>query len=139
MAGPGPGGGETDTAAETGGSAQVDQDREMIVRKDLAVQLESVLEKKAPDILTEHQQTLSTSSRKKLEHFYDPVSHKGFIEIKLRSLEVGQQRYHKRKLSCSAASAAQPSVDEDPSEWLTVIKRMKPSPENMGPIKTAME
>ncbi|KAK0153221.1 hypothetical protein N1851_005093 [Merluccius polli] len=37
-------------------------------KKDLAVQLESLLEKKAPDILTEHQQTrtLSTSSRKKL-------------------------------------------------------------------------
>lgn len=56
-----------------------------------------------------------------------------------RNLEEGQRRYQKRKMLGSAASAAQPSVDEDPSEWLTVIKRMKPSPENMGPIKTAME
>ncbi|XP_078026554.1 uncharacterized protein LOC117258361 [Epinephelus lanceolatus] len=77
------------------------------------------------------------------EHFYDPLSHKGFIEIKLRNirqnLEEGQRRYLKRKLPYSAASAAQPSVDEDPSEWLAVIKRMKASPENMAPIKTAME
>ncbi|XP_030299178.1 uncharacterized protein LOC115597434 [Sparus aurata] len=81
------------------------------------------------------------------EHFYDPLSHTGFIEIRLRnirrSLEEGQRRYHRRKWACSAAlaqpSTAQPLDDKDLREWLFVIKRMKPSPENMGPIKTAME
>ncbi|XP_045898861.1 uncharacterized protein LOC123966794 [Micropterus dolomieu] len=81
------------------------------------------------------------------EHLYDPVSHKGFIEIKLRNmrrhLEEGQRRYQrKRKVPCSVsagASVTQSPADEDPIEWLTIIKRMKPSSENISTIKTAME
>ncbi len=39
----------------------------------------------------------------------------------------------------SAAALVTSSNDEDPNEWLTVIKRMKPSSENITSIKTAME
>lgn len=76
----------------------------------------------------------------------------GFIEMRLRnirrSLAEGHRRYHRKKWACSAAlaqpstaqpSTAQPLDDNDLREWLFIIKRMKPSPENMGPIKTAME
>lgn len=80
------------------------------------------------------------------EHLYDPVSHKGFIEMKLRNmrrhLEEGQRRYQrKRKAPCSVSAGAlvTSSNDEDPNEWLTLIKRMKPSSENITSIKTAME
>lgn len=86
------------------------------------------------------------------EHFYDPLSHTGFLEMRLRNvrrnLEEGQRRYHKRKFGCNSASAqpstvqpstVQPLRDEDLSEWMSIIKRMKPSSENMTPIKTAME
>nr|XP_055065222.1 uncharacterized protein LOC129447482 [Misgurnus anguillicaudatus] len=81
------------------------------------------------------------------EHLYDPVSHKGFIEMKLRNmrrhLEEGQRRYQrKRKVPCSVSpgsSGTLSSADEDPSEWLSVIKRIKPSSENIATIRTAME
>lgn len=65
-----------------------------------------------------------------------------------RNLEEGQRRYHKRKFGCNSAlaqpstlqpSTVQPLDDEDLSEWMSIIKRMKPSSENMAPIKTAME
>ncbi len=59
-----------------------------------------------------------------------------------RHLEEGQRRYlRKRKTPCSVSAAAlvTSSNDEDPNEWLTVIKRMKPSSENITSIKTAME
>ncbi|KAA0722931.1 hypothetical protein E1301_Tti013641 [Triplophysa tibetana] len=81
------------------------------------------------------------------EHLYDPVSHKGFIEMKLQNMrqhlkEVQRRYQRKRKVPCSVSPGALvtlSSANEDPSEWLSLIKRMKPSSENITTIRTAME
>lgn len=77
------------------------------------------------------------------EHFFDGPSHNGFIEMRLRNirrkLQQSQRTYNlKRRLSTEQPSL--PITDETvPSEWLTLIKRMRPSPENSSSIKTAID
>lgn len=83
------------------------------------------------------------------EHFYDPVSHSGFIEIKLRNLRRNlhddQRRYHRKRYRMSDASTESISLkmsakDEESTQvWTTVTKWMKPSPENLTTIKVGME
>lgn len=85
------------------------------------------------------------------EHFYDPVSHSGFIEMRLRNLRRklhdDQRRYQRKRSRISDSSGvsitleitAEGEEEESSREWTTVIKRMKPSPENLNTIKTGME
>ncbi|XP_057213728.1 uncharacterized protein LOC130568741 isoform X2 [Triplophysa rosa] len=83
------------------------------------------------------------------EHFYDPVSHSGFIEIKLRNLRRNlhddQRRYHRKRCRMSDTTkesiSLEMSAEEEESTqvWTTVIKWMKPSPENLTTIKVGME
>ncbi|XP_059365629.1 uncharacterized protein LOC132104288 [Carassius carassius] len=84
------------------------------------------------------------------EHFYDPVSHSGFIEMRLRNLRRklhdDQRRYQRKRSRFSDSSGVSitlevPAEEEEESsrEWTTVIKRMKPSPENLNTIKLGME
>lgn len=67
------------------------------------------------------------------EHFYDPVSHSGFIEMRLRNLRRklhDDQRKRSRYSDSSGVSITLkvPAEGEEESsrEWTTVIKRMKP-------------
>ncbi|KAL0964055.1 hypothetical protein UPYG_G00317700 [Umbra pygmaea] len=158
--------------------------------------LQALLQKKAPQILTEYETTgiLSGLSRKLLvktcigdlvekcgfyplsseklavvksiittfpslsvrvdgqgegfEHYYDPVSHCGFLETKLRNLrrnlEQGQRRYRKRKVTNDITGPKKPDTTEDghassTNEWATLIKRLRPSAENLSAIKSGME
>ncbi|XP_051978744.1 uncharacterized protein LOC127640315 isoform X3 [Xyrauchen texanus] len=77
------------------------------------------------------------------EHFIDGPSHSGFIEMRLRNirwkLQQSQRIYNlKRRLPTDQPSL--PITDETvPTEWLTLIKRMRPSPENSSSIKTAID
>ncbi|XP_070401570.1 uncharacterized protein [Nothobranchius furzeri] len=79
------------------------------------------------------------------EHFYDPLSHSGFLEMRLRNirrkLEAGQRRYSKRMISCD--TGMQSEQDQGGSsatnEWITLMKRLRPSSENISSIKSAME
>ncbi|XP_063052380.1 uncharacterized protein LOC134467739 [Engraulis encrasicolus] len=79
------------------------------------------------------------------EHFYDPVSHSGFLEDKLRnirrSLRDDQRRYRRRGGSSEVLVRLEEVVESDESvkEWITVIKRMKPTPENRSSIKMGMD
>ncbi|RXN04640.1 GTPase IMAP family member 7-like isoform X1 [Labeo rohita] len=84
------------------------------------------------------------------EHFYDPVSHSGFIEMRLRNLRRklhdDQRRYQRKRIRISASSGVSITLDitaegeeDSTQEWTTVIKRMKPSPENLNTIKLGME
>ncbi|XP_072533889.1 leucine-rich repeat and immunoglobulin-like domain-containing nogo receptor-interacting protein 2b isoform X3 [Salminus brasiliensis] len=86
------------------------------------------------------------------EHFYDPVSHNGFIEIKLRNLRRtlhdSQRRYRRKRAVTSDPSfhpvsitLQMPAEEEEETmvEWMTVMKRMKPSQENLTTIKQGME
>ncbi|XP_065099519.1 uncharacterized protein [Paramisgurnus dabryanus] len=80
------------------------------------------------------------------EHFYDPVSHSGFIEMKLRNLRRNlhddQRLYQRKRIRISDSSVVSITLeveDESTQEWTTVIKRMKPSPENLHTIKMGME
>ncbi|XP_007238050.3 leucine-rich repeat and immunoglobulin-like domain-containing nogo receptor-interacting protein 2b isoform X2 [Astyanax mexicanus] len=86
------------------------------------------------------------------EHFFDPVSHSGFIEIKLRnlrrSLHDSQRRYRRKRTVPSNTSfhpvstpLQTPAEEEEEStvEWMTAMKRMKPSHENFSTIKLGME
>ncbi|KAF1381066.1 hypothetical protein PFLUV_G00170600 [Perca fluviatilis] len=100
--------------------------------------LQSLLQKKAPQILTEYETTgiLYPLSAEKLavaksiittfpslsvrvegqgegfEHYYDPVSHCGFLETKprnlRRNLEQGQRRYRKRKVTNDCTGPGSP-------------------------------
>ncbi|XP_035857808.1 uncharacterized protein LOC116042152 [Sander lucioperca] len=156
--------------------------------------LQSLLQKKAPQILTEYETTgvLSVPSRKLLvktyigdlvercgfyplsaeklavaksiittfpslsvrvegqgegfEHYYDLVS--GFLETKLRNLrrnlEQGQRRYRKRKVTNDCTGPEKPYSTEDghassTNEWATLIKRLRPSADNLSAIKSGME
>ncbi|KAM4527227.1 uncharacterized protein PAE49_024153 [Odontesthes bonariensis] len=83
------------------------------------------------------------------EHLYDPVSHCGFIEMKLRnlrrSLHDDQRRYRKRRRSSEGSAGAvllqviAEGEDESTQDWITATKRMRPSPENLTSIKMGME
>ncbi|ROL55346.1 hypothetical protein DPX16_0251 [Anabarilius grahami] len=84
------------------------------------------------------------------EHFYDPVSHSGFIEMRLRNLRRklhdDQRRYQSKRSRISDSSGVSITLEltaegeeESTREWTTVIKRMKPSPENLNTIKVGME
>ncbi|ROJ30640.1 hypothetical protein DPX16_0055 [Anabarilius grahami] len=84
------------------------------------------------------------------EHFYDPVSHSGFIEMRLRNLRRklhdDQRRYQSKRSRISDSSGVSITLEltaegeeESIREWMTVIKRMKPSPENLNTIKVGME
>ncbi|XP_041834760.1 uncharacterized protein LOC121635572 isoform X2 [Melanotaenia boesemani] len=81
------------------------------------------------------------------EHFYDPVSHCGFLESKLRNLrrnlQQEQRRYRKRKVTTDSDEAGEPETTEnettDTTEWVTLTKRLRPSAENLSAIKTGME
>ncbi|XP_062313426.1 uncharacterized protein LOC134017608 isoform X2 [Osmerus eperlanus] len=81
------------------------------------------------------------------EHYYDPASHSGFIEMKLRNLrrdmEESQRRYRRKNKSGGTVTLTLTSsvanTDEDVSEWVTLAKRIKPSPENLSTIKHAMD
>ncbi|XP_029901883.1 uncharacterized protein LOC115355283 [Myripristis murdjan] len=79
------------------------------------------------------------------EHFYDPSSHSGFLEMRLRNirrkLEAGQRRYTKRKVSCDNRPESEQEQDESSvtSEWITLMKRLRHSSENISSIKSAME
>ncbi|KAL7877606.1 hypothetical protein SRHO_G00042490 [Serrasalmus rhombeus] len=86
------------------------------------------------------------------EHFYDPVSHNGFIEIKLRNLRRNlhdsQRRYRRKRAMTSdpcfhpvSITLRMPAGREEESsmDWKAVIKRMKPSEENFSTIRLGME
>ncbi|KAL0154123.1 hypothetical protein M9458_050582 [Cirrhinus mrigala] len=83
------------------------------------------------------------------EHFYDTVSHSGFIEMRLRNLRRklhdDQRRYQRKRSRISASSGVSITLDitaegeeDSTQEWTTVIKRMKPSPENLNTINWAV-
>ncbi|XP_028266366.1 uncharacterized protein LOC114439177 isoform X2 [Parambassis ranga] len=83
------------------------------------------------------------------EHFYDPVSHCGFIELKLRNLRRNlhedQRRYRKRGKSSEASGVAitlqaiSEGEEESAKDWITATKRIRPSPENLTSIKMGMQ
>lgn len=79
------------------------------------------------------------------EHFYDPTSHTGFLEDKLRNicrkLRDDQRRYCRRGGPSEVTLRLEEVTESDESvqEWITVIKRMKPSPENLSSIKMGMD
>lgn len=79
------------------------------------------------------------------EHFYDPTSHAGFLEDKLRNIRRklmdDQRRYCRRGCSSEVTLRLEEVTESDESvqEWITVIKRMKPSPENLSSIKMGMD
>nr|XP_023660208.1 uncharacterized protein LOC111840046 [Paramormyrops kingsleyae] len=56
-----------------------------------------------------------------------------------RHLEEGQRRYQRKRKVPSVSTGPSTTQADDPNEWLTVIKRMKPSSENITTIRTAMD
>ncbi|XP_051961405.1 uncharacterized protein LOC127628663 [Xyrauchen texanus] len=62
-----------------------------------------------------------------------------------RKLEAGQRRYTKRKKGCDTALDTGARSEQDQgessgtSEWITLMKRLRPSAENIPSIKSAME
>ncbi|XP_029927440.1 uncharacterized protein LOC115373278 [Myripristis murdjan] len=58
-----------------------------------------------------------------------------------RKLEAGQRRYTKRKVSCDNRPESEQEQDESSvtSEWITLMKRLRHSSENISSIKSAME
>ncbi|KAF4100631.1 hypothetical protein G5714_018827 [Onychostoma macrolepis] len=71
------------------------------------------------------------------EHFYDPVSHSGFIEMRLRNLRRklhDDQRCYQRKHSRISDNSGVSITLE-----MTAEGRMKPSPENRNTIRLGME
>ncbi|XP_057190770.1 uncharacterized protein LOC130554900 [Triplophysa rosa] len=77
------------------------------------------------------------------EHFFDGPSHSGFIEMRLRNirrkLQQSQRTYSLKRRHCKLQPSS-PSLEETvPSEWLTLIKRMRPSTENSSSIKNAID
>lgn len=82
------------------------------------------------------------------EHFYDPASHIGVLETKLRNLRRNLQqegrRYRKRNVTSDRGeaqtfNATETENDNTTNEWVTLIKRLRPSSENLSPIKSGME
>ncbi|XP_042077657.1 uncharacterized protein LOC102290724 [Haplochromis burtoni] len=81
------------------------------------------------------------------EHYYDPVSHCGFLETKLRNLrrnlDKGQRRYKKRKVTNDCGEDKKLRQEDgntsSTDEWVTLIKRLRPSAENLPTIMSGME
>ncbi|AWP19615.1 Hypothetical protein SMAX5B_022217, partial [Scophthalmus maximus] len=83
------------------------------------------------------------------EHFYDPVSHCGFIEVTLRNLrrtlQDNQRRYRKRRRSSDPShvtitlEVVAEGEEESIKEWITITKRMRPTSWNLASIKMGME
>ncbi|XP_056441039.1 uncharacterized protein LOC130378170 [Gadus chalcogrammus] len=83
------------------------------------------------------------------EHFYDPISHSGFLEIRLRNLrrnlQDDQRRYQRKRVKSTDNPRASIRVempaegDDSVNEWMTVIKRMRLCQENLSTIKEAMD
>ncbi|XP_039463316.1 uncharacterized protein LOC120436396 isoform X2 [Oreochromis aureus] len=81
------------------------------------------------------------------EHYYDPVSHCGFLETKLRNLrqnlDQGQRRYKKRKVTDDCGEDKKLRQEDgnisSTDEWVTLIKRLRPSAENLPTIMSGME
>ncbi|KAG9278175.1 hypothetical protein AMEX_G5993, partial [Astyanax mexicanus] len=79
------------------------------------------------------------------EHFYDPDSHSGFLEMRLRNirrkLEDGQRSYRSNKRRCE--DGPNPDKEEEDgsgtSEWINLMKRLRPSTDNISSIKAAMQ
>ena len=77
------------------------------------------------------------------------MAHCGFIELKLRNLRRtlydDQRHYRKRGRSSNPSGVSITLVviaegeKESIKEWITVTKRMRPSPENLVSIKMGME
>ncbi|KAG5286773.1 hypothetical protein AALO_G00018610, partial [Alosa alosa] len=69
------------------------------------------------------------------EHFYEPASHSGFLEMRLRNI--------RRKLEAALDTGARSEQDQGESsetgEWITLMKQLRPSSENIPSIKSAME
>ncbi|XP_028449633.1 uncharacterized protein LOC114565647 isoform X2 [Perca flavescens] len=81
------------------------------------------------------------------EHFFDPASHSGFLEMRLRNirrkLEEGQRRYSRHK-RCRDVEEMSSSVQDEGDgsevrEFINLMKRLRPSAENMSSIKSAMQ
>lgn len=58
-----------------------------------------------------------------------------------RKLEVGQRRYMKRKITVLEHKRPEHEPDETSvtNEWIMLMKRLRPSSENITSIKSAME
>ena len=90
---------------------------------------------------------MSFSPLKSQEHFFDPASHSGFLEMRLRNirrkLEEGQRRYSRHK-RCRDVEEMSSSVQDEGDgseirEFINLMKRLRPSAENMSSIKSAMQ
>ncbi|XP_049334940.1 uncharacterized protein LOC125801737 [Astyanax mexicanus] len=72
-------------------------------------------------------------------------SHSGFLEMRLRNirrkLEDGQRRYRSHKRRCE--DGPNPEMEEEDgsgtSEWINLMKRLRPSTDNISSIKAAMQ
>ncbi|KAF3858617.1 hypothetical protein F7725_011818, partial [Dissostichus mawsoni] len=79
------------------------------------------------------------------EHLYDPASHSGFLEMRLRNirrkLEEVQRRYrrHKRSRDVGPSSVQDEGDDSDIKECINLMKKLRPSAENISSIKSAMQ
>ncbi|KAK0142964.1 hypothetical protein N1851_018921 [Merluccius polli] len=79
------------------------------------------------------------------EHFYDPSSHTGFLEIRLRNirrkLEEDQRRYrkHKRRREVGQNPVQEVQDANDTRELINLMKRLRPSAENLASIKSGMQ
>ncbi|KAI9522517.1 hypothetical protein NQZ68_035361, partial [Dissostichus eleginoides] len=76
------------------------------------------------------------------EHLYDPASHSGFLEMRLRNirrkLEEVQRRYRRHKRSRDVGPSS--VQDEgDIKECINLMKKLRPSAENISSIKSAMQ
>ena len=58
-------------------------------------------------------------------------------------MEESQRRYRRKNKTCGTVTLtltlSMANTDEDVSEWVTLAKRLKPSPENLSTIKRAMD
>ena len=78
------------------------------------------------------------------EHFYDGVSHSGFLEMRLRNLrrqlEEGQRRYRKRRKTDRGQTPCLDTEDTtDTRELINLLKRQRPSADNLAAIKSTMQ
>lgn len=60
-----------------------------------------------------------------------------------RKIEASQRRYSKRKVGCDAGPASEDDQGESSAsvtrEWVTLIKRLRPTAQNMPSLQSAME
>lgn len=54
-------------------------------------------------------------------------------------MEESQRRYQRKSRSGGAVTLIMTNTEEDMSEWVTLAKRMKPSPQNLSTIKHVMD